>query len=317
MGKRVVVSKMQQPKREPKLPFISQQTSYNVTRITFEIERNNEWLQSVLVLSDTHIDSPKCNRDVLTDLLNQAVEVNAPIFINGDVYDLMSGPDDKRGAREILRNGLTRKTYFDDIVEDGVKFFHPYRHHLVAFGEGNHESKVKDKYGTDVIERTIAILNARGGNIHNGRTSGWLDFLFWNKGDEKNRNSAITALYHHGEGIKAISKVIAKAGEYPDADMMFYGHFHEYWHKRINRIRRTTVGQIYHDTQLLLGVPGMKDDTIDRQSVASLKKQGNASEGWSVENGHMSKPLGAWWIDFRHSRTLRRVVFGAREAVIS
>lgn len=295
--------------------FSVQKRGYNVTRLVVKAEGNKTFLHSLLWLSDLHIDSSKCNRDVLTNILDQALKAGATILINGDLYDAMSGPDDKRGAREMLRDPMTRSTYFDDIIFDGCRYLHKYRHAIALISEGNHEAKVREKHGTDLIERTIAILNERGATIQNGRYAGFVEVHFDMKSGE--RVNTINVHYHHGSGLSSEAKIVQRAGEYPDSNIIILGHFHDYWSYRINRVRKTGESAIYHDTQLILGVPGLKDDTIDRQSVASLTKYGNASEGWAVESGHRSKPLGAWWIDLTWSRTAKRVMFSAREAILS
>jgi predicted phosphodiesterase len=295
-----------------KLPFSVAQRFYNVFKASIKCEQNADWQQSILVLSDVHSDSTKFHQDYYHCFMQQAIRTNSLIIINGDFYDAMSGPDDKRGARQMLRDPLTRKSYFDDLVREGVKLLDPYKHNIAVMVEGNHESKVRDKHGTDLIERTVGVLNAQGASIGSGKYAGWLELAFTTETDQ--RTADINLVYHHGSGIGSESKMIQKCGEYPDGDLFIYGHFHRHFSHRLNRIRKTGTGQIYHDEQLILGVPGLKDDTIDDQSTPQIGLGGNASEGWSVENGHRSKPLGAWWVDFTWSRMKRRIQFTERAA---
>ncbi len=296
------------------LPFSVGQLGYNVFRGNILAEQNQDWIQSVLVMSDNHSDSTKFHEDMFHCFMGQAVRTRSLIILNGDFYDAMSGPDDKRGARAMIKDPLTRKSYFDDLVRDGVKLLEPYRHNIALIVEGNHESKVRDKHGTDLVERTVGALNDKGGAVGSGKYAGWFEFQFTTEAGQG--CSSTNLIYHHGSGIGSEKKMYEKCGEYPDGDIFIYGHFHNYFSDTINRIRKTGQGQIYHDQQLILGVPGLKDDTIDDQSKPQLGLGGNASEGWSVENGHRSKPLGAWWIDFRWSRMLRRYTHSARQAVL-
>jgi UDP-2,3-diacylglucosamine pyrophosphatase LpxH len=53
--------------------------------------------QDVLMISDVHFDNPKCDRKLLKKHLDEAKRRNAKVLINGDLFDLMQGKNDKRG----------------------------------------------------------------------------------------------------------------------------------------------------------------------------------------------------------------------------
>lgn len=298
--------------KAPKLFFTISRIGV-ATRITFSFEQKAGCIRKVMVFSDPHLDSKKSNRDYFIQFMDQAVREGAVVIITGDLADLMAGPDDRRGARDTLRDPYTREQIWDDIVSDLAKLLHPYRFHIAMISEGNHEANVRRRYGTDIVQRIIAILNDRGGNIQFGRYSGWIEFRFQATGKCQDYHT-INLNYHHGSGLSSKSKLFSRAGEYPDADILTFGHFHNHWSERLARQRKVTGGQTYQDHQLLLGVPGMKDDCLDSKKTSGLNTWGDASEGWSVENGHRTKPLGAWWLDFEWSRINRRVLFTERAA---
>jgi UDP-2,3-diacylglucosamine pyrophosphatase LpxH len=62
--------------------------------ITFEQQRTQEYL----LISDIHLDNPKCRRDLLKRHLDQAMEKKAPVFINGDLFCAMQGNKDRRAV---------------------------------------------------------------------------------------------------------------------------------------------------------------------------------------------------------------------------
>jgi hypothetical protein len=295
-----------------KLPFVNVKINYNITKTIISASQNDSFKFSILALSDIHLDSHKSNHDLFTNYCNQALETESGIIINGDFYDAMSGPGDKRGAQSTLRDPIARSAYFDDLIELGTKILHPYRLNLLMLGQGNHESSVLKHYGTDLTERTVGILCGRGSSVTNGRYSGWLDWFF--KVDKCQTAAKLYGFYHHGSGYSSKSKVVEACSEMPDADVFFYGHTHKFWHERLNRKRRTT-NSVFDDSQLILGIPGMKDDTIDEGKVSKKDIYGSRAEGWATEKGIRSKPLGAWWIDFTWSRYFRRFVLSAREAL--
>lgn len=294
-----------------KLPFQIAKISHNITKAQIYAPQNEDFKFSVLALSDTHIDSGKSDHDLFHNFCSQALETKSGIFINGDFYDCMAGPDDRRNARSTLRSEISRKKYFDDIIHLGTKLLHPYRFNLISIGQGNHESSVSNHYGTDLIERTVGIMSERGSSVTNGHYSGWLDIKLVpsHKGHQ-----VLRIYYHHGSGYSSMSKVKESCGEMPDADVSLFGHTHRHWLERLNRKRRTSNG-IYDDEQLILGVPGLKDDTIDDGIVRKKGIYGSKSSDWATEKGIRSKPLGAWWIDFTWSRYYRRYIFAAREAM--
>ena len=297
-------------KKQP-LPFQIAKISHNITKALIDAPQNEDFKFSLLALSDTHIDSGKSDHDLFHNFCDQALEAKAGIFINGDFYDAMAGPDDRRNARSTLRSEISRKKYFDDIIHLGTKLLHPYRYNLISIGQGNHEVSVLNHYGTDLIERTVGIMSERGSSVTNGHYSGWLDMKFVpsNKGHQ-----VLRIFYHHGSGYSSMSKAKESCGEMPDADVSLFGHTHRHWLERLNRKRRTSTG-IYDDEQLILGVPGLKDDTIDDGIVRKKGVYGSKSGEWATEKGIRSKPLGAWWIDFTWSRYYRRYIFAAREAM--
>jgi hypothetical protein len=71
------------------------------------------------------------------------------------------------------------------------------------------------------------------------------------------------------------------AVQYPDADVVLTGHTHDDWLMVIPRMRITERGNIHHDEQLHIRVPGYKDAIND------------GFEGFETVKGHNIKSTGA------------------------
>ena len=68
-----------------------------------DLDRRGDSRQMFLLLSDLHIDNPKCDRRLLLKVLNEAVERNALILIFGDLFCLMQGKGDPRRSKADIR----------------------------------------------------------------------------------------------------------------------------------------------------------------------------------------------------------------------
>jgi hypothetical protein len=73
--------------------------SNNVHEITIDLGRNKDWEQWVLLRSDVHHDNPKCDQDLERQHLQEALEYDAPIIDNGDLFCAMQGRWDKRADK--------------------------------------------------------------------------------------------------------------------------------------------------------------------------------------------------------------------------
>ena len=75
--------------------------SRNVHEITIDLTRNRDWEQWVLLRSDVHHDNPKCKQDMERRHLDEALEFDAPIIDNGDLFCAMQGKWDKRSDNDL------------------------------------------------------------------------------------------------------------------------------------------------------------------------------------------------------------------------
>ena len=104
-----------------------------------KLDRKGDANQRFLLLSDLHIDNPKCDRKLLMKVFNQAKEENAIIFIFGDLFCLMQGKGDPRRSKADIRPEHNKPNYIDAVVKE------------------THERQDDDDLGPDDVHRHDAV----------------------------------------------------------------------------------------------------------------------------------------------------------------
>lgn len=249
--------------------------------------RKPDWEFRALLLSDLHIDNPKCNRDLLIRHLQQAKEKNAPIFVFGDLFCAMQGKYDKRANKSALRPEHQKNNYLDALVDTTAQFFEPYKRLLAFITPGNHETAILGRHETDLTGRLSDKLGC-----HKGTYSGWLIWRF--EIDEKEAVRTVPLSYHHGYGgggpvTKDVIQTARKAVYLPDAKIVVSGHTHDRWIFPISRVRLKESGEQVQDEQLHIKLGTYKDEYL-------------IGEGWAVEKGMPPKPLGGAWLVFKYAK---------------
>lgn len=238
---------------------------------------------TILQLSDVHYDSSKCDRDLLTKHLKEAEKIGAFVFINGDFFDVMQGKYDPRRTYDSIRPEYVAGNYLDLVVDDAVKYLSQFD--LTYFiGEGNHESNIRERLSTDLIDRLIMGLKHSGVNCERGKYKGWIIYRISSAG----RNVVVKQHFHHGYGgnaprSKGVLKVDINIKRYPDADIISRGHDHNKWHmpQTVERLKGS--------------FPNYRREKVKVHSIqtGSYKKLGEA--GWAVEKGFDEPVLGGYW----------------------
>ena len=251
----------------------------------FNYIRSDEWRQRLLLLSDIHIDNPKCNRDLLTRHLDQAVAYAAPIMVFGDLFCAMQGKYDKRSNKSALRPEHQVNNYLDALVETTAKFFEPYKHLMTFITPGNHETAILGRHETDLTKRLCDSLGCERGTY-----TGWVLFRF--EAETGGATRTIPMSYHHGYGgggpvTKDIIQTARKAVYLPDAKIVVSGHTHDRWIFPVSRVRLRENGEQITDEQLHIKLGTYKDEYT-------------VGEGWAIEKGMPPKPLGGCWLDFQY-----------------
>lgn len=252
--------------------------------LRIEARARADWEQWFLVASDVHLDNPHCDRGLLCAHLDVAMQRGAGIILLGDTLDLMQGRDDPR------RDGGSMKAeflvdYVDKVLADASTFFSPYREQIIMISEGNHESAVRKRLGTNPTKRLAESLS-----IQCMPYSGWLMFRVVRDDVGRGTYNTIRCYYHHGSGgggpvTRGVIQTNRRSAMVDGAHIIMSGHIHETW---VVWTPKTAV-----NTQ---GTP----HTIDQLHVSTgtYKDEFSVGDGYHVEKGRPPKPLGGMWLRF-------------------
>ena len=256
----------------------------NVHTIKFKYTSDSDFSQYVLLTSDVHFDNAKCDRKLFLKHCELAKERGAPIIVIGDVLDLMQSKTDRRQSKKALRDEHKREDYLDAVIEETTEKLSPYPFAVIS--EGNHETAITNRLGTNMIKRL-----ARELGCHAGGYRGFINFAF-EKVLENSSGSrqTIKMFYDHGSGgggpvTKGTIKSARRSDMVDGVDIIASGHIHEAW--VLERLKFTErSGKIYHRTVFHVQCPTYKEEI------------GSGASGWANENSFPPKPLGGWWINF-------------------
>lgn len=255
----------------------------------FKIEGGTK--ASFLLISDLHFDNPKCDRKLLKKHLDQAVERNAKIFVNGDFFCLMQGKYDKRASKADILPQHVRHDYFQAVVEEAAEWFLPYKDHLVLVGYGNHETSILKRHEVDVLQMFAALYNSKGGNVTLGGYGGYINI---GMGLRKETRKGFIIRYHHGHGGGgAVTKGVIQnnriATFVKNADCIWMGHVHELYH-------HVDIVENY-----LANAESIRYDNLHHIRTSTYKEEfNNGAGGFHVESGRPPKPLGGYWLELEH-----------------
>ena len=255
-----------------------------VVNLTYS--KPSEYEQWVLLTSDVHKDSKKCNTSYIKKHLDQALEKKALIIDNGDWFAVMGGKYDKRTSKSDILPKFQKGNYFDLVVDDSIDFLGPYAKNIVVLGEGNHEQAVNARHETNLTKRLAAGLNLKyGGNVLHQKYDGFIKFYF-SKKDNSSGHSMI--MYrNHGFGGNSPATLgvsnTAKTQVMVDADIYVYGHIHNKW-----VVVRTKKSMDQNMNMVI------KDQT---HIQLSTYKDSTESQ-WEVSKGFAPPSLGGAWLKF-------------------
>jgi hypothetical protein len=269
----------------------------NIHNYNVQLRRGHSF--QLLVLSDVHFDSKKCDRKLLRRHLNAVVSNGGKIIIIGDLFDLMGAKRDPRSVPNDIRPEYMESgaTYLDLVIKDLHKFFTKYAEHILMIGYGNHETNIERRQQTDPLKWLLYLLNRDleiNGLEHRVQLGGYqgafnLKFLVG-----KSSRLVKSIFYHHGSGggakrSKGILNADILVSQNPWADVIVSGHDHNKWHLPF------TIRSLNH-----------KRDTWINRTITILRtgsyKMKSRSMGWEVEKDFNEPTLGGWLINFKSFR---------------
>lgn len=131
-------------------------------------------------VSDLHLLNNATNERRIRADLDEAMDLNARININGDVADLVLPKDFKRYMPSaIAMDGRGRDDLLNYTVDYVVDFLKPYAMNIDEIADGNHENLILKYHSIDFLQLVIDRLNEKDGvNIKHGMYSGFISYTY-------------------------------------------------------------------------------------------------------------------------------------------
>lgn len=252
-----------------------------------------------LLISDIHWDNPHCDRRLLKKHLDEAVERNARIIVNGDFFCLMQGKGDPRRSKDDIRPEHNKGNYLQAVVNDAVEWWQPYASNLLLIGYGNHETSVLKHMEFDALQMFTTIMNHEYKvQIERGGYGGAI--LFGLSISNQHQNQTRWAIkYYHGsggggpvtKGVIQDQRLLAMSEGY---DCTWQGHVHELYH-HVNMVTYLDRKHYSINQRLVHQV---------RTSTYKEEYQGGQG-GYHVERGRGPKPMGGYWLNLELKRVYK------------
>lgn len=263
-----------------------------VTDLIFKCDSSDQL--SMYHLSDVHIDSPYCDRKLLTKHLKEAEASKSPVLIAGDIFDSMQTYDDPRRNPEELKAEYKVSHYLDAIVVDAVNYFSQFNLQYIM-GIGNHESVISKRRNTGLIDRLTSGLREKGIDAVGMGYGGYLRLLFQYKKGAARFNK--TVYFHHGksshaEVTRGTIQTNRQAVYQHDVDLVHNGHLHEAWTLPIARSRLAQNGVPYNDLLWFIMTPGYKISGMETKEKF----------GYGIERHPAPQPRGCVRMDYTFNK---------------
>lgn len=244
-----------------------------------------DWRQRYLLLADVHFDSPHCNRRLLRSLLTEAQAEGAGVFCFGDFYDAMQTREDKRSNKSDLLPAYKSGDYINRLVDDAADFLLPYAPSIVFLSTGNHETAILKHLEVDIL-----LLLAGRLDVAKMGYAGFVRFLF-SRTEGKSGNTRRVLYFHHGAGgggevTKGVIQSQRRQAKVV-ADIYVSGHIHESYALWTERTELSAAGTVQTPDLLHVCIP-------------SMKQEYELAGGYHIEKDRPPKPIGAYWLEFRH-----------------
>jgi hypothetical protein len=255
-----------------------------------------------LLASDLHMDHPKCNRELLKAHFDECVERGGHILLNGDIFCVMQGRNDKRHNKGSVRPENMKDNYFDSVVDSAVEFLLPYAKHILFIGAGNHETAIYKRVEIDLLRQlTEKIYLITGHRIVLGEYHGWIYIkciMAYTRERRKQMTLSYTIYHNHGTGGEApvtggSIEDHRKQTQVEGADAIWQGHNHNKYSRQ--------VAVHYFDRNVHSLKPKFRIIEVIRTGTY---KQEYTGHGWHIETNKAPKPLGGIWL------TLKPVISG-------
>ena len=180
-----------------------------------------------LFCSDLHFGAKGQDVKALERDFNKAKELNARIYINGDLFDMILHQDRKRYT--VGSDKYNSDNNINLAINEAYDFLEPYANQIEMIGCGNHETSVQKYHNIDVIQQTVWSMNkAFKTDIKHGQFCGYiiLKYHWADSGQVRTRK----IFYTHGSGGSSeVTKGIINVNRHmynKTCDIFWQGHTH-------------------------------------------------------------------------------------------
>jgi len=256
---------------------------------------SDKWL---LLMSDVHFDSAKCDRKLFKKHLEQAREKGADILIFGDFFDMMGGKYDPRSGKADIRPEYQVDNYFDTVIEDAYSFLEPYKDLVKFISYGNHEASVIKRQEIDPLRRLTAMLGC-----HRGSYQGFVRFMF-QRPDGGAINSKLLYYTHGSGGSAPVTRGVIKTNRRNatvQSDIFVSGHIHNEWVVTVPMVKVSQQGNIKKTDQTHVSLGCYKDDSF--------------SGGWADMKEFPPPSMGGSWLRFLYDKEKDEMVYEVMRAI--
>ncbi|CAB4130840.1 hypothetical protein UFOVP124_36 [uncultured Caudovirales phage] len=155
--------------------------------------------------SDLHLGHVACDLKRIKREFARAVELDANILINGDVFDAVTTGDKRYAPGQVVREISEAKDAYTATIQYAAELLMPYREHIRVIGIGNHETAWIKYRQSDPVRGLIDLLNVGRNHdtpIKHGGISGYVTTFIDlpASGKTKGHSFRHRLLYHHGTG---------------------------------------------------------------------------------------------------------------------
>jgi hypothetical protein len=182
------------------------------------------------LFSDIHFGGRDFDKKLFLHDINEAVEHDALIFINGDTFDAIFPTDHKRYTKsgDIAKHDAA----INEIMESAEAFFAPYADYIYEIGMGNHEVSCIKFNNFDPVRDLVARLNRhRSPSLPAIRQGGFRGYIrvYFRHGENRRTRRYDIFRFHGAGGSAPVTKGmidVARVITTYDADLYWMGHKH-------------------------------------------------------------------------------------------
>jgi len=184
-----------------------------------------------MLMSDLHLGAAATDENKIRRELKKAVDIDARILINGDLFDGILPKDMKRFTPSAVKSELQGKdALINRTVEYVANFLEPYKTHIDMIGVGNHETAILKHHSVDLVDLLLKQLDCE--NIKFGGYTGFVVYRYSYNSNDSSRTRTVCIFYNHGKGgsapvTKGTIDFQRNSALVEGADIIWLGHNHQ------------------------------------------------------------------------------------------